>query len=98
MKNFQNTYTDDSVKKLIGKKIILYGAGAGFQTFYNYIVNRFGLKVHAVIDRKFQEKEIYYGIPAFHPTKYNPTSKEKQEAIVVITVTRPEYQNEIVDY
>ncbi len=98
LKDFPDNLEHSTEKLLCNRKIILYGAGAGFQTFLNYIVNRFGLKVHAVIDRKFQEKEIYYGIPAFHPTKYNPTSKEKQEAIVVITVTRPEYQNEIVDY
>ena len=77
------------------KKIILYGGGNGFITFSVFILKKYGLKAYAVLDRKFKSGDTHYGIPAFSPLEYKPTNEEKKNAIVVITVGKKEYHEEI---
>ena len=77
------------------KKIILYGAGDGFITFSVFVLRRYGFKAYAVLDCKFKSGGTFSGIPAFSPLEYTPTNDEKENAIVVVTVGRKEYHEEI---
>lgn len=84
------------VYDLLGnKKIILYGGGRGFITFSVFVLRKYGLKAYAVLDRKFKSGDYFYGIPAFSPFEYKPTNEEKENAVVVITVGKTEYHEEI---
>ena len=103
LKLFQRKIFPDNMKNSIfgllqGKKIILYGAGNGFVTFFVFILKKYGLKVHAVIDCKFKSDETYYGIPAFAPLEYKPTREETETAVVVVTVGKSEFYQEIFNY
>ncbi len=87
------------LKDLIGgRNIMLYGAGSGFTTFAVYILRKYGLKPYAVIDRKFKTKTKYCNIPAYPASGYVPTEKEKQDTVVVITVGKEYYHQEIISY
>jgi FkbM family methyltransferase len=87
------------VHDLLGKKkIILYGAGDGFVTFSVFVLRKYGLKAHAVLDRKLKSGGVYAGIPALSPFDYTPTDEEKQDGVAVITVGTAGYQKEIFDY
>ena len=48
-----------------------------------------------MLDHKFKSGDSYYGIPAFSPLEYKPTDEEKGNAIVVVTVGKKEYYEEI---
>jgi FkbM family methyltransferase len=48
-----------------------------------------------VLDRKFKSGDTYFGIPAFTPLEYAPTDEEKENAVVVVTVGKKEYHEEI---
>ena len=50
-----------------------------------------------MLDRKFQSGDTHYGIPAFSPIEYKPTNEEKENAVVVVTVGKAEYHEEILD-
>ena len=76
------------------KKIIFFGAGGGGITFLIRVLRQYGFKAHAVLDRKFKSGDVYFGIPAFSPLEYKPTNEEKENAVAVITVVRPEYHEE----
>jgi len=80
------------------KKIIFFGAGSGGVAFINRIVKKYGLKAHAVLDRKFKPGDIYFGVPAFSYIGYKPTNEEKENTVAVITVVRPEYYKEAFSY
>lgn len=84
------------VHDLLGnKKIIIYGAGDGFITFSVFVLSKYRLKAHAVLDRKFKTSDVYFGVPAFSPIEYMPTSEEKENAVIVVTVGKKEYHEEI---
>jgi len=84
------------VHDLLGnKKIILYGGGDGFITFSVFVLRKYGLKAYAVLDRKFKSGDIHFGVPAFSPLEYEPTKEEKENAVVVVTVGKREYHEEI---
>jgi FkbM family methyltransferase len=84
------------VYDLLGnKKIILYGVGDGFITFSVFVLKKYGLKAYAVLDRKFKSGDTHLGVPAFSPLEYKPTSEEKENAVVVVTVGKKEYHEEI---
>jgi len=84
------------VHDLLGnKKIILYGAGDGLITFTVFVLKKYGLKADAVLDRKFKSGDTHFGVPAFSPLEYKPTNEEKENAIVVVTVGKREYYEEI---
>jgi len=86
------------VHDLLGnKKIILYGGGDGFITFSLFVLSKYELKAYAVLDRKFKSGDTHYGIPAFSPFEYTPTDEEKENAVVVITVGKREYHEEILN-
>ncbi|GLI53093.1 FkbM family methyltransferase [Thermodesulfovibrio yellowstonii] len=92
------TIDSSSIGRLKDKKIILYGAGQGMQTFYNFVLNRYRIKARVVIDKKFKEKTYYRGIRAYPPSEFKISKKDMENSIVVITVTRPEYEREILEY
>ncbi len=84
------------VHDLLGnKKIILYGAGDGFITFSLFVLRKYELKAHIVLDRKFKSGDNHFGVPAFSPLEYKPTKEEKENAVVVVTVGKKEYHEEI---
>ncbi len=84
------------VRDLLGnKKIILYGGGDGCITFLVFVLRKYELKAYTVLDHKFKSGDSYYGIPAFSPLEYKPTDEEKGNAIVVVTVGKKEYYEEI---
>lgn len=86
------------VHDLLGNKnIILYGAGDGFITFSVFVLRKYGLKAYAVLDLKFKNDDTHFGIPAYTPAEYQPTNEEKENAVVVVTVGKREYHNEIVN-
>jgi len=68
------------------EKIILYGAGGGFEIFRSNVLQRFQLKAHSIFDIKFKTGEYYKGIPAFSPFNYQPSPEEQNNALVIITV------------
>ena len=80
---------------LSNKKLILYGAGDGFITFSVFVLRKYGLTPYMVLDRKFKSGDNHFGIPAFSPYEYKPTTEEKENAVVVITVGKREYYEEI---
>lgn len=86
----------NSLQDLLGnKKIILYGGGDGFITFSVFVLRKYGFTPCAVLDRKFKPGNTYFGVPAFSPVGYKQTKEEKENAVVVITVGKKEYQEEI---
>lgn len=86
------------VHDLLGnKKIILYGGGDGFITFSVFVLRKYGLKASALLDRKFKSGDSHFGVPAFSPSEYAPTNEEKENAVVVVTVGKEEYHEEIFD-
>lgn len=86
----------NSLHDLLGnKKIILYGAGDGFITFSVFVLRKYGLNSYAVLDRKFKTGDTYFGVPAFTPIEYKPTTEEKENTIVVVTVGKKEYHEGI---
>lgn len=84
------------VHDLLGnKKIILYGGGDGCITFSVFVLRKYGFKASAVIDRKLKSGTTHLGVPAFSPLEYKPTDEEKENAVVVVTVGKKEYHEEI---
>ncbi len=81
-----------------GKQIVLYGAGDGFVTFSMFILKKFGIKVRAVIDRKFNDEKYYCGIPAYSPTGNRKIPCDMKNTLVVITIGKTEYYPDIYDY
>lgn len=77
------------------KKVVLYGAGDGYITFSIFILNRYGLDVRAILDRKFKRGDVFEGIPAFSPDDYQLAKDEIGDTIVVVTVGKKEFQDEI---
>lgn len=90
--------TENSMNYLLkNKKLIIYGAGSGFITFLSFIINRFNVTVHTILDKKFTSNTTYFNIPAFSPLEYKPTEEEKKEALVIITVGKKEFHAEIFE-
>jgi len=58
-------------------------------------LRKYGLKACAWLDRKFKSGDTHYGVPAFSPLEYTPTDEEKENAVVVVTVGKREYHEEI---
>jgi FkbM family methyltransferase len=80
---------------LDNKKIILYGGGDGCITFSVFVLRKYGFKAYAVLDRKFKTGDTHFGVPAFSPLEYTPTNEEKENAVVIITIGKREYHEEI---
>jgi FkbM family methyltransferase len=78
------------------KKLILYGAGSGFITFSVHVLKKYGFKIHAILDRRFNNGDSFFGSPAFSPDNYITTQEEKEKSLVVITVGKEQYYQEIL--
>lgn len=86
----------NSAHDLLGaKKIILYGAGDGFITFSVFVLRRYGFGAFIVLDRKFKKGDAHFGIPACSPDEYEPSREDRENAVVVVTVGKREYHQEI---
>ena len=92
-KDFLNKETVTNLFR--NKKIIIYGAGSGSVTFSVFVLKKYGLFAHVVLDKKYKEKDTYLGAPAYSPDTYVPTQEEKENAIVVVTVGKKELHDEI---
>jgi len=92
---FPNNPTNCVHHLLDNRKIILYGGGDGFITFSNFVLRKYGLKTYVVLDRKFKSGDTHLGVPAFSPLKYKPSNEEKENTVVVVTVGKKEYHEEI---
>lgn len=85
-----------SVLNLLGnKKIILYGAGDGLITFSVFILNRYKIKVEAILDKKFKKNQFFRGLPSYSPKNFKPTAAQKKNTVVVITIGKKKYHQEI---
>jgi len=80
-----------------GRKIIVYGAGEGFHWVDEIVMRIYGYVPSVVLDRAFSPGQNYLGIPAFSPLDYKPDEEEKRDAIVIITVGKTEYHEEIIN-
>jgi FkbM family methyltransferase len=92
------SYGEDknSVHKLLdGKNLVLYGGGDGFITFSLFILGRYGITPTVILDRRFASGQVYHGIPASSPSEYKPAEEEKKNAVVVVTVGKKEFHEEI---
>lgn len=90
---------ENCLQNVIGnRKIILYGGGDGFVTFLFFVLKKYGLKAEAVIDRKFVNGGVYFGVPTFSAEGYLPTNEEKADAVAVVTVGKLNYHEEIFNF
>ena len=48
-----------------------------------------------MLDRRFKSGDTHFGVPAFSPLEYKPTNEEKENAVVLVTVGKREYHEEI---
>lgn len=92
---FQETDFPDNTafaaKNLVGnRKVLIYGGGGIGITFLFSVADRFGCDVYAVLDRKFNRGDSFYGLPASSPEEYNPSAEEKKNVVVVIAVSDEE--------
>ncbi len=93
-----NSFPYNPVYDLLGNnKIVLYGCGRLGHSFCRDLVKKYGFKLSVCLDRKFKTAATFCDVPAFSPFEYRPTDEEKEKAIVVITVGRREYHEEIFD-
>ena len=92
---FSRDNTTSVLSLLRNNNFLLYGSGDGFITFSVFILNKYGLKPNAILDRRFKSGDIFMGIPAFPPNEYSPTEEEKKDSVVVVTVGKTEYHYEI---
>lgn len=91
--NFQY---DSSVNKIKNKKVILYGAGEGYVTFAVFILRRFGIMPSLILDKKFKDETEFDGIKARSIIDFWPTEDDLKSSIVIITVGKTEYHEEII--
>lgn len=85
-----------ALKRLVGgRNIVIYGAGGGFHWVEEVLMNIYGYIPHIVLDRGFKKGDIYKGIPAFSPAHYQPNEREKRDTLVIISVGKHEYHEEI---
>ncbi|MBT8342143.1 MAG: FkbM family methyltransferase [Desulfatitalea sp.] len=83
-------------KMLDGREIIIYGAGEGFHWIVEILMRQYGFMPSMVLDRVFKQGDTIEGIPAYSPLDYRPTDKQKQDAVVIISVGKQEYHVEII--
>jgi len=91
---------DDSyhAKNLIGdRKLIIYGAGGDFNQFRMNVLERCGLTISVIIDRKFKPGS-FYGIGPCNPDDYKPTQDDLDNAIALICLGEPKAFREANNY
>jgi FkbM family methyltransferase len=79
----RNYFKKSIIDTLREKRIIIYGTGQGYTTFSIFVLNRYGLKPYAIIDKKNNPIE-----------KLKLKKEEKDEVIVIITTGS--YHKEII--
>jgi len=62
------------------------------------IVRKYNLNIDAVLDKKFTKKVIYNGFIAYPLNQYLPNEKEKEDLLVVITIGKSEYHEEVLEF
>jgi FkbM family methyltransferase len=95
----QGAFPEDafSCSKLFkGRKIVIYGAGDGFHWISEIFMKLYGYQPEAILDRIFTRGDTFNGIPAFSPNDYLPTDEEKRNAVVIVSVGKREYHDEII--
>lgn len=78
------------------KEVILYGAGDGLITFYNFVVNKFGMHVKAILDNKFESKTQWHEIASGALSDFDFGCEVRRNAVVIITVGKIKYHEQIV--
>jgi len=78
-----------------GRELIVYGAGEGFHWIQEIFMREYGYQPSICLDRKFQNETRIDGIRCLAPEKFIPTPKQKQDAIVVISVGKENLHAEI---
>jgi len=94
----QHSFPEDAFfidRVLAGRKIVVYGAGSGFHWFEEVVMERYGYKASAIIDKRFSRGDMFSGIPAFSPLDYQPSEDEKENAVAVICIGKRELFPEI---
>lgn len=90
-------YTD--VHKICsGKKIVVYGAGGGYDTLSVFILDKYGYPPVLVIDKKFTGESKYKGCLALPPEKEAAQIKQlanDPSHLVVISIGHKSLQDEI---
>jgi len=95
-KNVSIDKLDNAANSVLkNKKIILYGGGNGAATFITFVVKQYGYNVSAIIDEKITEEKSWMNYPAYSPRRYLPTTEEKENSVVVITVGNKAAKSEI---
>lgn len=81
------------------EKISFYTGGDGLITFWTFVVDRYGIRPSLILDKKFNPYgEICFGIRAMNPLYYKPQKRELDESVVIITVGKVQYYDEIFKY
>ena len=96
--SFSDNPENSAHKLLNNRKIVIYGAGGWGNDFFLHVIARGGYKVHSWLDCKFKSNDVYRGFPAFSPSEYNPTSEERENAIVVIAIGKKKQREEALHY
>ncbi|MDB4265019.1 FkbM family methyltransferase [bacterium] len=95
----QSDFPEDAFyadKVFDGRKIVIYGAGEGFHWIVEILMRQYEFMPTTLLDRVFTRGDTIEGIPAFSPDDYKPTEEEKRDAIVIISVGKQEYHQEII--
>jgi FkbM family methyltransferase len=81
------------------KKVVVYGAGAGLVTFFNFVLKRLFLKnITAILDLKFKAGDIYHDIPAFSPHDFSLSKEEANNTIAIITSGKQENYEDMISH
>jgi FkbM family methyltransferase len=78
-------------EKFKDKKIVIYGAGAGFVTFRQFALEKSNLinNIIAVLDLKFKSGDVFSNIPAFSPFDFIPP-QDVDNVVAIITSGKQE--------
>ena len=96
----KNLYEEiESLKKQIeNRKFVIYGAGICGSTFILDFCQRLNKFPLAAIDERFEKEEKFYGIPGMNLKKFlNKFSKDLKNLLIVVTVARKEYKDQIIN-
>ena len=84
-----------SIMELVSPEtpIILYGAGEGLSSFGAFVLDKYPLKVTAILDRHFSAPGRWRGIPIVSPEDFLPENNVKT---AIVTVGKETFHSEIV--
>jgi FkbM family methyltransferase len=77
-------------------QIVCYGAGSGLDTFSSFILNKFNIKIKAVLDRRYDEPIVENGVLYCDPKDFDISDDEQKQLLAVVTVGKKEYHKEIL--